>query len=115
MKNNSILASLVSVALSTLALSGCDKSSPTATNSPPPTPAKTSDPVTAANNKVTGATKAASDALAAGQAAAASAAQDLGVTVPSFDELRAKASQAINAQNADAEFERLQSEVDGEG
>ena len=41
--------------------------------------------------------------------------ESLGVTLPSFDELRAKATQSINTNNADAEFEQLQLEAEAEG
>lgn len=108
-------ASLAGLMMATLSLYGCDKSPSGATNSPPPTPAKTSNASTPQQGKVADATSAATGAIAGGQQAVAGALQDLGVTLPSFEELRAKAGQTINAQNADAEFEQLQLEVESEG
>ena len=47
--------------------------------------------------------------------AAGDSLESLGVTLPSFEELRAKAGQSITADNADAEFDRLQLEAEAEG
>jgi hypothetical protein len=90
-----------------LLLIACDKSSPSASTSQP-------------GGAKAGASAAAGDAkVAAGQAAGEvtvnESLESLGVTLPSFDELRAKASQTITPDNADAEFERLQLEAEAEG
>ena len=90
-----------------LLLASCEKGSP---------PASTNQ----ASGAKSGAGAGAGDAkVAAGQAAnevaVTESLESLGVTLPSFDELRAKASQAITPDNADAEFERLQLEAEAEG
>jgi hypothetical protein len=75
-----------------LCLSGCKET--------PPQPTASSSK---ARNSATAAT-----------APAAVNPDDLGVKLPSLDELRAKATQSINADNADAEFDKLLKEIDAE-
>ena len=41
--------------------------------------------------------------------------ESLGVELPSFDDLRAKAGESITPENADAEFQKLQLEAEAEG
>ena len=90
--------------MSALILSGCEKT----------TPAPTNTGSTTESAKSSGNTKAARNQSAA-TANVTESIESLGVDLPSFEELRIKASQAITPENADAEYDRLLLEVEAEG